>query len=119
MLVVDDEPETLTAVQGLLEYLGYQVAVAPDGKEALAKYRTLKPDAVLMDINMPAMGGVACIKEILQYDSKAKISIFTGYNQEIVDELSHEARSAINDFIPKPVGLESLSTSLAKMLRKE
>jgi CheY-like chemotaxis protein len=118
ILVVDDEPEILNAMQGLLKYLGYRVEFASSGIEGLEKYRSKKPDAVLMDINMPEMDGVASIEEILRYDPKANISIFSGYNQEAVDNLSPNARAAIKNFVPKPVGLEDLSALLAKMLKK-
>jgi len=118
VLVVDDEPEVRFAMQRMLRHLGYRAEFASNGIEGLEKYRSKKPDAVLMDINMPEMDGVASIEEILKYDPNAKISIFSGYNQEAVDNLSPTAKAAIKDFISKPVGLEDLSSLLAKMLRK-
>ncbi len=119
ILVVDDEPEILNAMRGLLKYLGYRAEFASNGIEGLEKYRSNKPDAVLMDINMPEMDGVASIEEILNHDPDANISIFSGYNQEAVDNLSPNAKAAIKDFIPKPIGLEDLSALLAKMLEKD
>jgi PAS domain S-box-containing protein len=118
VLVVDDEPEILNAMQGLLKHLGYRVEFASSGMQGLEKYRHKQPDAVLMDINMPEMDGVASIEEILNYDPKANISIFSGYNKESVDNLSPKAKAAIKDFISKPVGLEDLSALLAKMLKR-
>jgi signal transduction histidine kinase/ActR/RegA family two-component response regulator len=119
VLVVDDEPEIRNVMQGLLKYLGYRAEFASNGIEGLEKYRSKKPDAVLMDINMPQMGGVACIEEILKHDPGANISIFSGYNQDAADNLSPDARAAIKDFLPKPIGLEALSALMAKMLKKE
>jgi two-component system cell cycle sensor histidine kinase/response regulator CckA len=119
VLVVDDEPEIRNAMQGLLKSLGYRTEFASSGIEGLEKYRSIKPDAVLMDINMPEMDGVASIEEIFKHDPAANISIFSGYNQEAVDNLSPNAKAAINDFIPKPIGLEALSVLLAKMLGKD
>ena len=75
VLVVDDEPEILNAMKELLEYLGYKPAFASSGTEGLEKFKACKPDAVLMDINMPEMDGIACIEEILTYDPGAKIRI--------------------------------------------
>jgi two-component system cell cycle sensor histidine kinase/response regulator CckA len=117
VLVVDDEPEILNAMQGLLEYLGYQPEFASSGKEGLEKFMACKPDAVLMDINMPVMDGVACIEEILNYDSNANISIISGYEEEGIDGLSQEARASIKDYLAKPVGLGDLSGLLARMLK--
>ena len=118
VLVVDDEPEIRNAMEGLLEYLKYRTEFASSGIEGLEKYRSIQPDAVLMDINMPDMDGVSSIEEIFKYDPAANISIFSGYNQDTVDNLSPKAKAAIKDFIPKPIGLEALSAVLAKMLKK-
>jgi len=118
VLVVDDEPEIRNAMEGLLQHLKYRTEFASSGIEGLEKYRSIQPDAVLMDINMPDMDGVSSIEEIFKYDPAANISIFSGYNQEAVDNLSPNAKAAIKDFIRKPIGLEALSALLAKMLKK-
>ena len=117
VLVVDDEPEILNAMQGLLEYLGYQSEFASSGKEGLEKFMACKPDAVLMDINMPVMDGIACIEEILNYDPDANISIISGYEEEGIEGLNKEARASIKDYLAKPVGLSDLSALLARMLK--
>ena len=116
VLVVDDEPEILNAMEGLLEYLGYRAEFASSGKEGLKKYLQHRPDAVLMDINMPEMDGVACIEELLAHDPQANISIISGYEMEGIDGLSHETRKCIKDYLAKPVGLGDLSTLLGRML---
>jgi CheY-like chemotaxis protein len=118
VLVVDDEPEILNAMQDLLEYLGYRPELAENGKRGLEKYRSKNPDVVLMDINMPEMNGITCIEKILNYDPKANISIFSGYEEEGVEGMSQRAKDAIKDYLAKPVGLEALSVVLAKMLKE-
>jgi PAS domain S-box-containing protein len=115
VLVVDDEPEILNAMKELLEYLGYKPAFASSGTEGLEKYKTIKPDAVLMDINMPEMDGIACIEEILNYDSDANISIISGYELDGINGLGKKTKESIKDYLPKPVGLGDLSALLAKM----
>jgi PAS domain S-box-containing protein len=118
VLVVDDEPEILKAMNELLEYLGYKPEFASSGTEGLDKYKACKPDAVLMDINMPEMDGIACIEEILNFDPKAKISIISGYELDGMNGLGQKAKELIQDYLPKPVGLSDLSALLAKMLAK-
>ena len=117
VLVVDDEPEILKAMQDLLEYLGYTPELAANGKEGLEKYRDNRPDAVLMDINMPEMDGITCIEKIFDNDPHANISIFSGYEEEGIENMSQWAKDAIKDYLAKPVGLEALSALLAKMLK--
>ncbi len=119
VLVVDDEPEILNAMEGLLDYLGYQPEFAASGKEGLQKYKQVKPDAVLMDINMPEMDGVACIEEIFRYDPDANISIISGYEAEGIDGLSQKSKKSIKTYRAKPLGLGDLSDLLAEMLREQ
>ena len=115
ILVVDDEPEILNAMKELLRYLGYKSEFASNGTEGLDKYKSSQPDAVLMDINMPEMDGIACIEEILNYDSDAKISIISGYELDGINGLGQKAQESIIDYLPKPIGLSDLSALLAKM----
>ena len=119
VLVVDDEPEIRKAMKELLEYLGYKSEFASSGTEGLDKYKTCKPEAVLMDINMPEMDGIACIEEILNYDPKARISIISGYELDGINGLGQKAKESIKDYLPKPVGLSDLSALLAKMFADE
>jgi len=117
VLVVDDEPEILNAMEGLLDYLGYRPQFASSGKEGLEKYMQCHPGAVLMDINMPKMDGVACIEEILNHDPAANIAIISGYEEEGIEGLSTEVRKLIKDYRTKPLGLSDLSELLAKMFK--
>ncbi len=118
VLVVDDEPEILKAMQELLEYLGYKPELAANGKKGLEEYQAKHPDAVLMDINMPEMDGITCIEKILNYDHEANISIFSGYEEDEAEGMSQHAKDSIKDYLAKPVGLEALSALLAKMLKE-
>jgi CheY-like chemotaxis protein len=118
ILVVDDEPEIIKALQDLLVTLGYNTEFAYNGKEGLEKYKNLKPDAVLMDINMPKMDGINCIEEIVNSDPQARISIISGYEINIADELSERTRTNVKGYLVKPVALPELSTLLAEMLKE-
>jgi len=119
VLVVDDEPEILNAMEGLLTYLDYQPEFASSGKEGLERYMQRNPDAVLMDINMPEMDGVACIEEILNYDPTANIAIISGYEEEGIDGLSKAVRESIKGYRAKPLGLGDLSELLAGMFNEK
>ncbi|MBT8370746.1 MAG: response regulator, partial [Deltaproteobacteria bacterium] len=117
VLVVDDEPEILKAMNELLLHLGYKAELASSGIEGLEKYRTSKPDAVLMDINMPEMDGITCIEKILDYDPNANISVISGYEQNGIDNIGIQTKKSIKDYLAKPIGLSDLSALLASMLK--
>ena len=74
------------------------------------------------DWNRKARGNLlhrfTCIEKILNYDPKANISIFSGYEEEGVEGMSQRAKDAIKDYLAKPVGLEALSALLAKMMKE-
>ena len=65
LLIVDDAPEMLRAFQDILETYGYEVYVAENGEEGLAKYAEVMPDVVLMDILMPKLDGISATKKML------------------------------------------------------
>jgi len=118
VLVVDDEPDIRNAMKDLLELLGYRASLASSGKEGLEQYRAFKPQAVLMDINMPEMDGITCIQKILDYDPGANISIISGYEIDSINGLSQQAKNSIKHYVAKPVALADLSILLGKMLKE-
>jgi len=118
VLVVDDEPEILNALEGLLDYLGYRPELASSGKDGLEKYIQNNPAAVLMDINMPQMDGVACIEAILDHDPAANISIISGYEEAGISGLSEAVKKSVKGYRVKPLGLSDLSELLAGMFKE-
>ena len=79
---------------------------AQNAKEAVEKYRTEKPDVVLMDIGLPDISGIEATKQILELDSKAKVIILTSHlsEQEVLDSL-HAGACA---YAMKDIGTEIL-----------
>jgi CheY-like chemotaxis protein/HPt (histidine-containing phosphotransfer) domain-containing protein len=63
-LLVDDEPVALAVLRASVERLGHDCAVAIDGHAALAEYRRARPDVVITDFHMPAMGGIELAEQI-------------------------------------------------------
>ena len=64
ILIVDDEEEIVMAVQARLEANDYEVMAAFDGIQALEKASKLKPDLILLDVNIPVMGGFEIAKRL-------------------------------------------------------
>jgi len=64
VLVVDDEETVRNLLQRILKEVGYDVATAANGQEALAKIAELKPGVVLLDIKMPGMSGMEVLQQI-------------------------------------------------------
>ena len=116
ILVVDDEPEILRAMQGLLESLRYIPVFAGDGREALASYQKSKPSLVLLDINMPEMDGLECARQILDYDPGANIAILSGYEPTEPKLPPLLEQNVLKGYLTKPVDIKELSVFLAEAL---
>jgi CheY-like chemotaxis protein len=67
VLVVDDDPTIRTCLTQLLESVGYDVATAVDGVEALLSINESAPDIIISDLNMPGMSGVDLLSEIRRH----------------------------------------------------
>ena len=82
ILVIDDEPDFLTMVKTRLEANDYTVITASDGKEALKKVASEKPDAVLLDILLPGIDGLNVLKIIRRKNKKLPVFIITAFSTE-------------------------------------
>jgi len=84
VLIVDDEQDTVTYFQSLLEDNGYDVVVAMDGEEGLARVREAVPDLVTLDITMPNMSGTRFYRTMREDENlkRVPILIVTGISRD-------------------------------------
>ncbi|TVR01389.1 MAG: PAS domain S-box protein [Desulfovibrionales bacterium] len=116
ILVVDDDPQIRELTQEALEMFGYIVILASTGEEALAAYNEHGQaiDLVLLDLNMPGMGGNHCLQELLRRDPQIKVIIASGYTSAAhgKDALVLGARR----FLGKPYRLQEMATVVQEVL---
>lgn len=101
-MIVDDEPQIRKLLIRTLEAEGYTVTAAKDGKAAVDIYRTMPQDAVITDMHMPGMDGLALIHAIQRLDSDAAIIVLTGYGEldNAVDALRNDG---VYHYLTKPM----------------
>ena len=118
LLVDDDERVREVETEILLEY-GYHVITASNGKEAVKIYSTDREriSLVILDLSMPEMGGIECLRALLSMDSKVKVLVTTGYAKNGLAEDLKEAGAT--DFIEKPSDIPQLLGKIRKIIDEE
>jgi diguanylate cyclase (GGDEF)-like protein len=113
--VVDDEEATRKLIVDLLSQKGHQCLTANNGLEALDKIMETKFDAVITDIVMPEMDGIALTKELSKHDQNLPVMVITGYTEEYSAELA--ITSGAREFIKKPFSVSEFLIRFDKMMR--
>ena len=115
VLVVDDEPQIRRTLRTALTAAGYEVDDAKNGEQALEKVREYRPDLVLLDINMPGLGGLAACRAI-RADSGVGIIMLTVRNSE--EDKIEALDAGADDFITKPFSTPELLARIRAALRR-
>ncbi len=115
ILVVDDEPQIRRVMRVILAGQEYEVVEARSGEAALEKLREFLPDLVLLDLNMPGMGGLEACRAIREA-SEAPIVILSvrGREEDKVEALDAGA----DDYVTKPFGKNELLARIRAALRR-
>lgn len=116
VLICEDEGLTALRLQASMTKLGYEVVgEARDGEEAVAAAARLQPDAILMDVRMPKVDGIAATTQIMQARPTAIVMI-TAYNErELVDAALQAGASG---YLVKPVSDEQIDPALKVALSR-
>ncbi len=116
IFIADDELDFVSTLKSRLEFEGFGVTTAADGREAVQRITREKPDLVLLDIMMPAMNGYQVCRELKgQADTRAiPILMLTAKSQESDKFWGKEAGA--DDYVTKPFDMEELIDKIKGML---
>lgn len=115
ILVVEGEPQTRRSLRSTLSFRGYTMSEATSGEEAVELVRKLKPDLILLDLNLPDINGVETCREI-RWCSDAPIIVLTVRNTERDKVVALDAGA--DDYVTKPFGVEELLARVRASLRR-
>ncbi len=113
VLVVDDEKSIRDIFSLLLEEKGYLVETAAGGKEGIARAEKLKPDVVLLDMNLPDVSGLGVMAEIKKSQLRAEIIIMTAYGT--IRNAVQATKLGAYAYLEKPVDNEELLLILSRL----
>src|SRR5215469_5168613 len=115
ILVVDDEPQLRRVMRTTLTDLGYTVIDAKTGEDALELLRREQPDLILLDLNMPGIGGLETCRAIRE-SSEIPIIILSVRNTE--REKVQALDAGADDYVTKPFGIQELLARIRAALRR-
>jgi DNA-binding response OmpR family regulator len=115
ILVVDDEQHIRDLVGMYLTAAGYRVDHAEDGVEALAKFRSGRPDLVLLDLMLPGMDG-AKVCEVIRAESRIPVIMLTARDTDL-DKVAM-LESGADDYVTKPFSPPELVARVRAVLRR-
>jgi two-component system, OmpR family, KDP operon response regulator KdpE len=116
LLIVDDEGSIRHSLRTILSSLGFQIVEAARGEEALALVRTAHIDAVLLDIDMPGIGGIGACRGIRRALPAMPILMLTVHGSE--DHKLEAFDAGADDYITKPFQLRELTARIRAVLRR-
>lgn len=106
ILCVDDEIEVCNLLYDFFMPKGYEVIKATDGKEALEKVKSEKPDLVFLDIRMPQMSGIEVLKEIKKINKTVPVIMATVVKDE--ESAKNAIKLGATDYVTKPFSFDYL-----------
>jgi len=119
ILIIEDEPDTAKVVTKRLTQSGFEVAVAVDAYEGVKLAHKEKPDLIILDLMLPAGGGLSVLKNIkMAADIRSTpVVVLTGikneeYKQQILDE-------GVESYLEKPYEPDVLISTIQDILKKE
>ena len=116
ILVVDDESAIRRALRPPLMELGFQVAEASRGEEALQALRNVPYDAVLLDINMPGIGGIETLKRIRSFAPRLPVLMLTVRDDE--EDKVEALELGADDYVTKPFSMRELIARIRSAVRR-
>ena len=116
ILIVDDEPNIIISLEFLMKKEGFEIAVATDGEEALAKVASFGPDLMLLDVMMPKKSGFEVCEALRADPANANLQIVmltaTGRDTEVAKGLAIGADA----YVTKPFSTKELVAKVKSML---
>ncbi len=116
ILVVEDNPDNRVLITDVLASLDYEVIVAIDGEEGIAKAASEKPDLILLDLSLPLVDGWTATRRIKARPELQHIIIIALTAHAMVGDREKALEAGCDDYVSKPIDLRELAGKLTEHL---
>lgn len=116
ILNVEDTPENRQLVRRILESEGYQVVDANTALEGIEKAREMRPDLILMDINLPDMDGFTAVTRIRSYDFLNNVPIIALTARNVANDRERAKAIGCDSYLNKPIDFDELVNEVSHYL---
>lgn len=116
LLLVDDDAAFRHVMSGELRRLGYEVATAASGEEAIQRVAASEPDAVLLDLRLPGIGGLETLRILNANAPAAEVILLTGHGS--IDTAIEAIRIGAFDYVVKPCPLDELDVRIQRAMER-
>jgi CheY-like chemotaxis protein len=116
ILVVDDHPINLELLVSLLEAHGYRVRTACDAPSALESIRVLRPDLILMDLQLPGLDGYGLTRKLKAVAATADIPIIAVTSYAMAGDRQKALAAGCNEHVAKPIDTRAIPGVVARFL---
>ncbi|HXV43012.1 MAG TPA: response regulator [Anaerolineae bacterium] len=116
ILNVEDTPENRLLVRRILESQGYKVVDAVNALEGIKTAVEIRPDLILMDINLPDLDGFTAVTRIRSFSQLATVPIIALTARNVTDDRERAKAIGCDAYLNKPIDFEELITSVAKYI---
>lgn len=118
ILVVEDDEKSRRLLRDVLEFHGFDVCAVPSGEEGLADAKVCRPDAALLDIELPGINGFDVLMRLRAESTSAAVPVIA-VTASVMDQDRRKILAAGFDaYVPKPVNIHELVKTLNELLAK-
>lgn len=115
ILIIEDDRSIVDIIKMILETEGSITEYSVNGADGLEKFKTFKPDVVLLDIRMPKMDGLEVLQEIKKNNNDTPVIMISGHGN--IETAVHTIKLGAYDYISKPFDVERLKLTLENALK--
>ena len=116
ILVVEDNEANRILMRQILKHYGYEVLEATDGVSGLEMAREFMPDLILLDLQMPVMGGFAVIRELRKTPELSKLKVIAVTSFAMKGDREKALEAGFDEYVTKPIDTRKFAELVKKII---